>query len=69
MTDVSQLYRVASIAKKFGVSRDTLKAHVSRGNVPFVRTACGLVLVTEASVQAWIERQKGKSNEVYGEQR
>lgn len=51
--DAAKLYRVAKAAEATGVNRSTLITAVRNGQCPSDRTACGLVLVSLASVRKW----------------
>lgn len=63
MDDVQYLYRIAAIARKLGVSRDTLKHHIRKGKVPAVMTACGIFLVSESDVLKWKRKQEAARRE------
>lgn len=55
-SEVTQLWKLASLATKLNIPRTTLASAVTRGEIPHWRTACGTILVREDDVRDWAFR-------------
>ena len=56
MAKIEDYYRVTSIAKKYGLPRQTVQSAVSRGELRHKETACGLPLVCVAAMDEWVKK-------------
>jgi hypothetical protein len=59
--DVSQLSRVAVVAKLLDIKRSTIKSAIERGEIAAHESACGLPMVRLSDVEAWasVTRKRG----------
>ena len=63
--NVGAYWRIANLAKKFGVKRQTIQSAVARGDIPHKKTGCGLPLVSLESMQEWVDKSGSDSGRPY----